>query len=653
MVACAMCFILFSAIFNASDRHATAIRLWSEQMSRLSLILAEQTSQSLHAVEVVLNVLAEDVQERLQTGLVKESPALIASLTEYALAQRIKGNPLIKVVAVSFVDGQTVSSSSLSSVAFAKDFQQNKSLAIASQESEVTYLGRPVFDEHFGKWLIYVVREVKDAQGNPVAWLCAGLSVSFFSELYEKISQNLGSDASVSLYRGDYELVTRFPKMDALIGQRNLTSGTYQLLGEQQRDAGVLVTNGERLTESSLPQTSMFAARRLEKYPFIVTVVIARDIFLKEWDDVVHMILLRSFLAIILLGIGARWLLTSDRRLRLELFERKAAQEALSRAHEELEAKVFERTRELDREVQSRKKIEEQLRTANERTAASSHRAGMAEVANSVLHNIGNVLNSANVSILLLYEQHRGTGVKDLPEVVSLLMTRQKDLALYLTEDARGQHLPRVLALLAEVWQLEHLKAVKELERLILSMQHIKEIVSQQQSLSGQGGVSSTVNLAVVLNESLLLLAEQMATAGIEVVFRPEGVILWFGDRIKLTQIILNVLLNAHQALVADDHHTDRKLIVSLSRASETSIEIDFCDNGIGMSSETLMHLFSYGFTTKEKGHGFGLHASALAAQQMGGRLTARSEGLSLGATFTLNLFNVQSAAHVDLAGDS
>lgn len=68
------------------------------------------------------------------------------------------------------------------------------------------------------------------------------------------------------------------------------------------------------------------------------------------------------------------------------------------------------------------------------------------------------------------------------------------------------------------------------------------------------------------------------------------------------------------------------------------TIQILVCDNGVGIPNEQLNRIFSFGYTTKAKGHGFGLHSSALAAQEMGGRLKAESKGQQCGATFILTL---------------
>jgi len=67
-------------------------------------------------------------------------------------------------------------------------------------------------------------------------------------------------------------------------------------------------------------------------------------------------------------------------------------------------------------------------------------------------------------------------------------------------------------------------------------------------------------------------------------------------------------------------------------------VRVIISDNGIGIAPENLERVFNHGFTTRKDGHGFGLHSSALAAKELGGALTAHSDGLDRGATFTLEL---------------
>ncbi|HXM74252.1 MAG TPA: ATP-binding protein, partial [Chthoniobacterales bacterium] len=108
-------------------------------------------------------------------------------------------------------------------------------------------------------------------------------------------------------------------------------------------------------------------------------------------------------------------------------------------------------------------------------------------------------------------------------------------------------------------------------------------------------------------------------------------------DRHKVLQILINVIRNAKYAL-DDVERTDKKIVISISSPDEQNVQIVISDNGIGISPENLTRVFAHGFTTREGGHGFGLHSGALAARSMGGSLTAASAGIGQGATFTLEL---------------
>jgi C4-dicarboxylate-specific signal transduction histidine kinase len=102
-------------------------------------------------------------------------------------------------------------------------------------------------------------------------------------------------------------------------------------------------------------------------------------------------------------------------------------------------------------------------------------------------------------------------------------------------------------------------------------------------------------------------------------------------------QILVNVLRNAKYAMDEQDPPVKR-LVVRVGMAGADRVKIVVADNGIGIPAENLTRIFNHGFTTRETGHGFGLHSGANAAKEMGGTLTAHSEGLSKGAEFTLEL---------------
>ena len=113
-------------------------------------------------------------------------------------------------------------------------------------------------------------------------------------------------------------------------------------------------------------------------------------------------------------------------------------------------------------------------------------------------------------------------------------------------------------------------------------------------------------------------------------------------DRHKVLQILINLIRNAKYAL-DDVPRTDKRITLSISAPNKQSVHIVVSDNGIGISPENLIRVFAHGFTTREEGHGFGLHSGALAARSMGGALSVASAGTGQGATFTLELPIVSS----------
>ena len=100
--------------------------------------------------------------------------------------------------------------------------------------------------------------------------------------------------------------------------------------------------------------------------------------------------------------------------------------------------------------------------------------------------------------------------------------------------------------------------------------------------------------------------------------------------------MLVNLVRNAKHAC-QDSDLADRRLTVRVANG-DGRIRITVIDNGIGIPPENLTRIFNHGFTTRKDGHGFGLHSGALAAKEMGGLLTAHSDGPGRGATFTLQL---------------
>ena len=314
-----------------------------------------------------------------------------------------------------------------------------------------------------------------------------------------------------------------------------------------------------------------------------------------------------------------------SRLLLFEVEQRKHAQ-----------AELEERQAALKKEIDERTQAEEQLKETHKQLLVLSRQAGMAEVATSVLHNVGNVLTSVNVSTGVVTESVKKSRASSLGRVVALLQEHAQDLGAFITNDSRGKHVPAHLAQLAEHLQAEQEANARELDLLRRNVDHIKEIVAMQQNYARFGGVKELVNVVKLVEDSLRMNEEALNRHGVEVMREFEEVPPLNVEKHKILQILVNLLRNAKHACDASPR-ADKRLTVRVVNG-ESRIKVSVIDNGVGIPPENLSRIFSHGFTTRKDGHGFGLHSGALAAREMGGSLTVHSDGPGQGAVFTLEL---------------
>jgi two-component system NtrC family sensor kinase len=301
----------------------------------------------------------------------------------------------------------------------------------------------------------------------------------------------------------------------------------------------------------------------------------------------------------------------------------------LQGANENLEQRVQERTRE--------------LRQAQGELVTTARQAGMAEIAINVLHNVGNVLNSVNVSAGLVVSRVRASKVQGLTRAVRMMDEHAGDLGAFLTSDDKGRMLPGYLNQLALVLVAEQQATTEELMAMTKSVDHIKEIIATQQAYAGSASLVEWVRIHELVEDALRMNVGALTRQHVKVVKEFAAVPEMPLDKGRILQILMNLIRNAKQALegVADREH---RLTLSLGLVQERTLRVAVTDNGVGIAPENLTRVFAHGFTTKKDGHGFGLHSAAVAAREMGGTLTAHSDGLGTGARFTLE-FPVKSIA--------
>ncbi len=273
--------------------------------------------------------------------------------------------------------------------------------------------------------------------------------------------------------------------------------------------------------------------------------------------------------------------------------------------------------------------------TENEISRAS----GMAEVATGVLHNVGNVVNSVNISAGMAQASLEKTSLKLLDRVVSLLHDNAQEPTLlhrFLCEDPRGKRIVDSLVSLVTSLQEEHAGIYDELDSLREHIRHIIAIVASQQEFARSLGVLEEVELAPFLDKAIALSGANTTGSDVAVEREYQADLTVHLEPHKLMQIVVNLLSNARDA-VAGNESGDRSIKIQTYRSGE-SIRIAISDNGSGITYADLANVFAHGFTTKADGHGFGLHSSATVAMELGGSLIAESDGQGMGAKFLLQV---------------
>ncbi|MCY2960518.1 MAG: ATP-binding protein [Planctomycetota bacterium] len=263
--------------------------------------------------------------------------------------------------------------------------------------------------------------------------------------------------------------------------------------------------------------------------------------------------------------------------------------------------------------------------------------AGMSEIATGVLHNVGNVLNSVNVSANLVAERVRGSASNDLSKVVKVLEPHADDLPGFLARDPKGRALLPLLRSIAGELDAERLRVQAEVKAMCDGIEHVKELIQAQQGYAGRSGVTEVVSIAEQVDAALAFTGQALqGRVAIEVVREFDALPACRIDRHRLMEILVNLIQNARQA--TQEAGVAPRIVLRVRDLGAARVRVEVQDNGVGIAPENLSRVFTHGFTTKKTGHGFGLHASANAAREMGGSLTVHSGGPGLGATFALEL---------------
>lgn len=311
---------------------------------------------------------------------------------------------------------------------------------------------------------------------------------------------------------------------------------------------------------------------------------------------------------------------------------------------EDLGARVHHgRTDELGRLAAELDRMLGKLAEARAALIDAARAAGKSEIATGILHNVGNVLSGIGVATEQLQEALAELPEEDLEVVVRTLEEQGPNLATFFAEDPRAGHLPPFLRALADAQRDTRGRMRQELGDLRRGLEHVAQLVRDQQRFAQHGGLVESHDARALAREALTLVERSQQGGSAPVLECPEHDALPAvrADRHRVLEILVNLVQNAQQAI--EDLGPEGRVRLVLEATPE-GLALEVRDNGRGIATEDLTRIFAPGFTTREEGHGFGLHTAANAAREMGASLTAASDGPGTGARFRLVLPLAQAA---------
>lgn len=289
-------------------------------------------------------------------------------------------------------------------------------------------------------------------------------------------------------------------------------------------------------------------------------------------------------------------------------------------------------------DITSYVQIQHELKVQNQDMLTLAHRAGMAEIATGVMHNIGNLMNSLSISAEKIIETLKNSKLPGFSDANKLLLTAVKNPAEFFGNNPQGKLLPQYYSKLAATLENEHNRLRDEGSIIVEKVLQIKDAIEIQQDVAKSRNFNETVKVISVIDEALKILETSMIKHDIIVrkKIRISNNLEVQTSRTRLMNILLNLLKNAMESIIQQG--SDTRIIEIVVSESGNMLQISIVDNGVGIAGQDQLRLFNYGFTTKTGGHGFGLHFCANAVKEMDGTIEAYSEGKSKGAEFKISI---------------
>lgn len=196
----------------------------------------------------------------------------------------------------------------------------------------------------------------------------------------------------------------------------------------------------------------------------------------------------------------------------------------------------------------------------------------------------------------------------------------------------------------------------KVIQNIVVDTQRAANIVARVHSMASRKvPQQASLPFDEIIREALLFLRHEMESRSVTILHRPDPTVLQvLGDRTQLQQVIVNLAINAVQAMIQAGHD-DRRIVISTVTQDATTLCCSVEDNGPGIAGEHVGRLFESFFTTKETGMGMGLPICRSIVEAHGGRIGAEGSATHGGARFwfTLPMSVATDSPRSDLSVDA
>lgn len=268
---------------------------------------------------------------------------------------------------------------------------------------------------------------------------------------------------------------------------------------------------------------------------------------------------------------------------------------------------------------------------------------GRLEIVETILHNIGNAINSVTVGVNVLQENLVSNQlIHRFSALANMFKAHQGDWVDYIKDDPKGrQVLPFLIALAADFAD-QNKTVVETLERVVERVTHITDIIRTQKS-SGQSNMTwKNIDLRQTIMSTLKLQQDSIDKRGIQVHVdcenAPQDIRV---QESQFHQMLVNLVKNSIEAIdeISQSGGLDETPRINIEAyISGDFLCLDVIDNGIGIAPQNVKLIFTAGYTTKESGTGLGLFSSANFVIASGGQIYPLSEGIGKGATMRIML---------------